>query len=514
MSALGARFEGIAARLRSVAWAAVASVFVVAPALTTNLTMFHLGRLPYTHDQIELPRVILVQSAAWIALGGWALATALTGRLARGHKALLPLGVFLLLAGLSTLLSPYMFTAFFGGYRHYEGFLTLLSYAALAFAAMQLANGRRLVWLARLAMLTGMSQAIYGIAQTLNLDPANWLSDVLTGRAFGTWGNPDFLGGYLLFPLAFSLAVAFGDSSRRWRVAGALGSALCFAAIIATATRGAWVACVVVVALMCVALVRNGLPWRQVGLAGVAVLVASAVLFNFASHGELLNRVITAFTSAEAGIGYQRFGIWSYALKAVALHPLLGTGPDTLASASKAAFGFAFSDDAHNYPLQLSLTVGVFAAAAMYAFLGWAGWSSRKSAFSRGGGRPHLALTAAFAASAGYVTHTLVGVSMVTSTAMLFACVGVLLGASADESWSVLKGISGAAVGLAAALLMLTLSVGVRAIAADHAYIEARAADRYGGNRLAWAQSAVRLDPFNDVYAVELRMATRAAAGQ
>jgi hypothetical protein len=271
---------------------------------------------------------------------------------------------------------------------------------------------------------------------------------------------------------------------------------------------------VVVIAVVGIGLVRNGYPWKPIALGAAAVLVVSTVAFDIASHGELLNRVVTAFTSAEAGIGYQRFGIWGYALKAVALHPLLGTGPDTLASASKAAFGFVFSDDAHDLPLQLSLTVGVFAAAALYTFFGWTGWSSRKAAFSVGEGLPHMALTAAFAASAGYLTHTLVGVSLVTSTAMLFVCVGVLLGASSDEGRDVGGVLLGAASLLAVVLLAVTLSVGGRAIAADHAYVEARIAAHFGGNRLAWAQRAVALDPLNDMYSVELRMATRAAAGQ
>ena len=511
MSAIGGEHEGLAPRLRDVAWAAVVVVFVLAPALTTNLTMFLIGKFPFTQDQIELPRVVLVQAAAWIALGGWALATALDGRQVRVHKALVPLGAFLLIAGVSTLLSPYMFTALFGEYRHYEGFFTLLAYGALGFAAMQLSTSRRLMWLARLSILTGLGQAIYGIEQTLHLDSANWLSNVLPGRAFATWGNPDFFAGYLLFPLAFSLAVAFADPDRRWRAAGGLSAAVCFAAIIATATRGAWVACGVVVALMCVALIRNGYPWKRVGLAAAAVLVASAVLFNFASHGELLNRVVTVFTSAEAGIGYQRFGIWGYALKSAALHPLLGTGPDTLAPASRAAYGFAFSDDAHDYPLQLSLTVGVFAVIALYVFFVWACLSSRKVGFSPGKGLPHLALAATWAAAVGYLTHTLAGVSMVTSTAMLFVCVGVLLGAATGDTWGTPRAVSATSAVLAATLLVSTLTLGGLAIAADHAYIEARIAARYGGDRLTWAERAVRLNGLNETYARELRMATRAA---
>ena len=43
----------------------------------------------------------------------------------------------------------------------------LLAYAALAFVAMQLANARRLTWLARLATATGTVLALYGIAVRL-----------------------------------------------------------------------------------------------------------------------------------------------------------------------------------------------------------------------------------------------------------------------------------------------------------------------------------------------------------
>jgi hypothetical protein len=485
-------------------------VLVVAPFLTSNFTMFGLGTLPLTHDQIELPRVVFVHLAAWIGLATWALSVALSGTAVRAHKALWALGAFLAIAGVSSLASPYQFTAFFGEYRHYEGFFALLAYAALAFVAMQLANGRRLTWLVRLATVTGTLLALYGIAQTLKLDRTRWLSNVLPGRAFATWGNPDFFAGYLLFPLAFSIALAFGERNSWWRLLGVVGAVTTLAALVSTATRGAWIAGACLLVVMFVGLVRKGFPWKLLSVVTAGVVVASGVAFNYASKGELLNRIVTVFTSAEAGVSYQRFGIWGKAVELLGRQWLLGTGPDTVAPASRMAFNYSFSNDAHNYPLQSALTVGIFGAIALFAFLLWSAWSSRSVAFSDKDDLPNLALTGAWAACLGYLVHLLVGMSMVTSTAMLFVCVGVLLGASCGESAVVPTVVSGIVVVLASALLLATFGFGGRAIAADRAYLLARAAARYGGPRIAYAERAVRLHPFNATYDLELRSAIRA----
>jgi hypothetical protein len=99
---------------------------------------------------------------------------------------------------------------------------------------------------------------------------------------------------------------------------------------------------------------------------------------------------------------------------------------------------------------------------------------------------------------------------MVTSTALLFICLGLLLGSVSRAGFEMPGVLVLAVLSVSLILLAGSVTVGVRAIQADNAYLQARIARRTGGNRLEWAQRAVVLHPYNLVYIQELDYARRA----
>ena len=59
----------------------------------------------------------------------------------------------------------------------------------------------------------------YGVLQFLGLDPAKW-GDLPfeANRAFSTYGNPDLLGGFLIFSVTVALGLRLPSSDLCWRL--------------------------------------------------------------------------------------------------------------------------------------------------------------------------------------------------------------------------------------------------------------------------------------------------------
>lgn len=500
--------EDVARRLESLSWAFVLSVVAVAPLLTTNLTGFGIAPYPFTHDQIELPRAMLVHAASWAALAAWAFSRVLVPASLRVHRSWLVWVGFMTMVTISTAASPDLWTSLLGDYRRYEGLTLLCAYGVLAFVTMQLANRRRLRWLARWMTITGALVSLYAVWQIAGLDTANWLSGASYNQAFSTWGNSTYLGGYLLFPLAFSVPVALAEERRIWRSWGWFALAANFLGLIASGTRGAWVAAFVMGLLMLWRVSGRPSVWIR-ALAGTAALgAASIAITNAPSKSAILERATTVNNLAG---GSGRFRIWHDTLPLIARHPLLGTGPDSLASAIASYYQVTRFNDAHNWPLQMAVTVGIPTAILLYVFLTWVLVDSRSSAFpaSRDPGR--LTIAATWIAATGYLVHLMFGLSIITSSALLFICLGALIGVASKRS-AALDRAATLVIGVAAGVLVVcAIVLGVRAVAADHAYLQARIAVHEGGDHAEWARRAVEINPINDRYRQELEGASPAS---
>jgi O-antigen ligase len=501
--------DRLAQRAGSLAWLCVLAVPVLVPLVNANPTIFGIGRYPLTVDQIELPRTIVLVALAWLGLAAWGVSQWARPMGVRWSREWWLLLGFLLLAGLSAVTSQYPRIVYTGRWFQYEGLLTLCAYAAASFVAAQSATPDRVSWLVRLGMITGVVLSLYGIAQALGMDAANWLSlSWPGGRAFATWNNPDFFGGYLLFPLAFSIGVAAGDTNRRWRIAGVLALVAVSFALVMTLTRGAWLAALLTGGLTLIGLGRRGFPWKRTLLIALVVFVLAAGAAFAATDGKLVTRALNTFRPGDDGVG-GRIDIWRTTVPYAFDRPLLGTGPDTYAATMLrhlAGRPVSVPDDPHNIALYMLVTVGVPAALLFVGFIGSVLFRSARTALSDQPGFASIAMAALWSAAVAYSAYLMLTVSITGSIAMLFVCLGIL---SATVSPRVHVGPAPAALALVvgALMLMVSLFLGARGLAADHAYLNARNAARAGGDRVTPAEKAVRLNPLNDRYAEELERA-------
>lgn len=487
---------------RSVAaagWWFVIVLVAVGPLITTNFTGLTGIEYPFTADQIELPRAVLLGVCA-----GMALALVSASRLIGKPVIVAPkfgslLAVFVVLVSMSAVVSNQPLVAVFGDYRRYEGLLAVIACASLFLIGAQVNSVPRLSVLAVWMCVSGSLVAGYGILQVLGYDPVNWLSNVVARRAFSTWGNPDFLSGYLLFPISYGTALVMSRGEPWARLLGATATGLGIVAVVLSQTRGGWLALLVLLIAFVLLWPMGGrrrLSWL---VAVLALTVVASAVAQVASHGLFLDRIIHSFDRGDSGLA-ARMRIWEIGLPAIWERPLLGAGPDTYAHLGLGA------DNAHNMVLQQAVTLGIPAAVTYVVFFAAVLMRRIRARVCLATTDDHIAC-AAYIAVAAHLVYLLSGVSLVLSDALMFLSAGIAVASSSPRIALRRRYPLVVSCGIGAVLVALTLLTGATALRADHAFLNARISAR-SGDASAWLESsqrAVELWPWNDRYIQELR---------
>lgn len=376
-------------------------------------------------------------------------------------------------------------------------------------------------------MAQNVKDALAQGLQSVSIDPVRWGQlPFESNRAFSTFGNPDLLGGYLIFPWAVTLGLALSEKHSLWRVIYWSLSLLTVFVGITSYVRGAWIGATVSLVLVAVAYVRtkagtemrlNETDWTFIG---GAIVVAASVIVASSLRPDVVRNVLTRVVSIfqfNQGSAQTRFQIWEAARAAVAQRPIFGWGPDTFrllfpmfkpAAYVEAAGYLSVADNVHNYPLQLATGIGIPGALLFYGLIGGALAMSARTALAKGGAGKNLVLAGFWAAVVGYVVHLLFGLSVTGSTIFMWLSLGVLLGPVSSSievkpaSWGV----------WAAALVIVAIVLGsffnTRYIVADMHYLRGRVLSE-GYDRVSEIQRAIDLNPYNDMYRLELGTAWR-----
>lgn len=212
-----------------------------------------------------------------------------------------------------------------------------------------------------------------------------------------TIGNPDFLASYLAG--CGPLLAALCARSKSWRAwAWAAAGALCFAALLSSGSRGAWLAAALVWPPFFV------LAWRGASGSGrrvlntLAVLCALLVIGNLAvksrSASFVRDRAAAALRTDTRAFSGRKL-MWKAALEMVRDRPLLGQGPGgyhfkylefqarELAKPWGAPLAgyWTYTHSAHNAYLQLAADAGLPGLAALLIVIGFSfkGWLAARS---------------------------------------------------------------------------------------------------------------------------------------
>jgi O-antigen ligase len=348
--------------------------------LRVGLFLLPLAFLPNTYDRWVLPKLLLARLLV-LVLAGLLAAQALREKtlIVKRTPLDLPFAAFLISAAISTALAVNLNVAIFGTYSRYDGLLTLLSYAALFWLAVQTLEGPEDAW----ALLRGLLASAYvvaaiAIAQSVieSASPSGLVlqgTEVVQGsvvRAYGSFGQWEVLAEFLLlaWPVAlWELAVARTVAARALGVNAALVIGI---ALALTFSRSAWAATVIATAVL-----ATGLrPWRDrrvlittlIGVVGIAVLIGALALAGGSGFEGTVLRRATQLRDI-------RPSIWHDSLGLIASRPLFGFGPDN--------FGLVFGrfatvdyhlpiDKAHAELLQIAATQGLAGVAAYMWLMG------------------------------------------------------------------------------------------------------------------------------------------------
>jgi len=506
---------------QKIVWWCLHALVIAVPVMMSNWSWLGF-QLPITYDQFDIIKVFLQRGLALIALGAWSWHLLTKGGRVRRTKIDYLILALLGWIALTSVLSIHPPTAIFGKYRRFEGLISFVNYAVIFFLVTQVVDrASRIRSLARSLFIGGFIVSAYGLMQYMGIDPVTWGNlPFEPNRAFSTYGNPDLLGGYIIFPLAIGLALALTEEDFTWRVVYWLGFLVTVATWIVAFTRGAWIGGVVAIALVIVVAVLHKVRlqgpdyWFVGAIGGVATLL---VIVSLSAASQVMNVLarLASILDFDSGSAKTRFQIWEAAIDAIKDRPIFGFGADTfrlvfprykpIEYVADAGY-LSVADNVHNYPLQITSALGVPGFLLLYGTFAAAAWFSAPVIFRRHEGTERLVLGSFWAAAAGYLAHLMFGLSVTGSTFLLWIAMAVVLSpiARVVEVKPPRWGVWAAALIL---LLVLALSVGnVVYITADHYYLRARVVDQ-GMARVEQVERALALNPYNDMYRAELGLA-------
>ncbi|MFA6075088.1 MAG: O-antigen ligase family protein [Negativicutes bacterium] len=137
----------------------------------------------------------------------------------------------------------------------------------------------------------------------------------ITIRIFGTWGNPNIFGGYLLFAVAAALiSASVFRVNRRYCLAFYAITAIFIITIFLTFSRGVWLALFAMLIVLAL----------QYGKKKILVIVLP-FLVAFSTVGVLWQRLQSAFTAGDSS-SVMRLALWTSTEKMIMVHPIFGWG--------------------------------------------------------------------------------------------------------------------------------------------------------------------------------------------
>lgn len=308
--------------------------------------------------------------------------------------------VFHTLIVISTIFSMDILKSILGERNRYEGLLTFTVYFLTYYCGKYYFYYDKK--LKTLSIITVCITCVIGILQYYNIFPIYYIYDALgipyrPGFASSTFGNTNFFGSFLAIVVTCFMALYIIKSKKIYLII----SCLSFYMLIISMTRSAWVgfAFASILGIAYVIINRK----KEIIKRATNILIGFAIIFvwllftpkiitdslpYYSKTMSLQNRLGLMSNELQSAIqngsldnefGSHRIRIWRMTLRATAVHPLLGSGPDTLAksllyNATDEAMEFiritdTYADKAHNEYLQIAATIGIPALIVYLALL-------------------------------------------------------------------------------------------------------------------------------------------------
>ena len=302
-------------------------------------------------------------------------------RIRYGWKFSIPASFPALLVYLSAVcLSLYFSMSRIGGLNSVTGLLCCILLFMVIFTSFTRDEASKAV---PFLMLAGGLTALYSFLQHIGWDPVTWAQfDLVKSRWISTFGNPDFLSGFLVMIIPVVLCHAFREKFTN-TLSLILFAFLCLVNILTYSRTGlASMAAGTLIAL--IFLGSKTLKNQKIKTAVLALMLIISVLsvFLFESLGfssQSLHQRLNAFTNPRENNVETRLYLWQAGGKVFLSHPLLGTGPDTskisylpyrCLEPARIRTRTSRPESFHNMFIDIAASSGIFAILAYLIFSG------------------------------------------------------------------------------------------------------------------------------------------------
>lgn len=284
-------------------------------------------------------------------------------------------GAFLLALGVAWIATDNKYIGFFGEYGRRTGLLSYLSFIIFFLVGAYIIRLDHTAILEKTAVFVGLATGLYGFLQHFKIDFNNWNNPF--NPVLSTLGNPDFAGALMAIFLVFNFGIAIQSKHPLWlRTVASFNSILLFIVIIFSQVRQGLLAAALglaIIALVWIYQRQKIAAYISVGISVVAGIFVIAGMLNTGPFTKYFYKISVTY----------RGDYWRAGWRMFVHHPLFGIGLDRFgayfpqyrdATQSLRRGPFVTSNAAHNVPIQLAATGGIFVLVTFLLLTGFILW--------------------------------------------------------------------------------------------------------------------------------------------
>nr|MBC8360787.1 O-antigen ligase family protein [Candidatus Desulfatibia profunda] len=238
-----------------------------------------------------------------------------------------PIFILIILSILSTIFSLHRHTSFWS-------IILLFNYLTIFYLIIHTINSRshlrRLIYL---VIGIAVFLSVFGLFKHFDLNPFPWwnytdLKNAYIGRLTSTFGCPNNLAGYLEMAIPFVLGLCLTGYRGAWLFLMIYIFLLLLTALVLTLSRGGWISGFLGLSFMAFALITSR-DFRRKRLLAALIGGSLALVLIVLASTPVIERIRTVMEKEQEASFHSRVMVWREAVKMIADHPLMGTGPGT-----------------------------------------------------------------------------------------------------------------------------------------------------------------------------------------
>ena len=385
------------------------------------------------NDPFNAPKSWILSIAAFWLLGWLLFQIKEQSRSTTLRIATIFAGLFLLSMFAAFLATDNKFIGFFGAYQRRTGFLSYLGLTTFFLAAAYLIRLNKLQILERAAIVLALILGIYGFAQHFKIDFIKWNNPY--NSVLDTLGNPDFAAACMALFLILNFGIAIQTAKATWvRALAGFNTILLFVVIIFSQVRqGLLVSALGIIIVLAVYLYQKN-KYAGLTLSGLTVVAGVLSVLGMLNKGPLVHffyKISVTFRGdywragwnmfkhhVLFGVGLDRYGANFRQNRDI--HQVLRRGPDVVSNA------------AHNVPLQLASTGGLFVIITYLLLTGFVLWRGVAS-LRKTTGTEQLLVAVVFSAWVGYEAQSFISIDNLGIAIWGYLLGGAVVGLSVSQ---------------------------------------------------------------------------------